>query len=87
MGKCWTIKETSDWKKGKLIDLDLQNTETGQVLAIVTEYDFNPMESVREKLQSIICLAAEGPEAESHAKLFEAIAKEALKTLDILEGK
>jgi 2-iminoacetate synthase ThiH len=55
--------------------------------AIRTEYPSNPLEGIKEKLESIICLAAEGPEVESHAKLFEAIIREASKALNILEGK
>ena len=52
-----------------------------------TEYPSNPLEKVKEKLESISCLAAEGPEVESHAKLFDAIVREALKALAVIEGK
>jgi 2-iminoacetate synthase ThiH len=50
----------------------------------LTVYGSDPLEGIKENLESITCLAAEGPEVTPHAKLFEAILREALKALNIL---
>jgi hypothetical protein len=73
MAKCWLFEETGEVRK----------PERGEWFW----YPRSRGEGIKEKLESIICLAVEGPECESHAKLFEAIIREASKALNILEAK
>ena len=88
MGKCWIIEETPDWKKGRLVDLDLQNTESGQVLAIVTEYPSNPLEELKEQIELLVCFIPEGWEMPLGWNQVVSQAKEAIqKAMTIVEGK
>ena len=95
MGKVWMFEETGEgriakeewiWLSGGPVKIRGRSPFEYPILKL-TEYPSNPITQVKEKLESITCLAAEGPEAESHAKLFDAIFKEALQAIEILEGK
>ena len=48
-------------------------------------------ESIRDELRNImegiVCLAAEGPEVESPLVLFQSIIKEASRGIDLIDGK
>jgi len=59
------------------------NGKTKEVLIIECEKVWE----IKSLFNSILCLAGEGPEVESHAKLFDAIVKESQKALTILEGE
>lgn len=88
MGRYWLFEETKiNNSNSKLVFHPEANRIPYDYWGTATEYPSNPLEGIKEKLESIICLAAEGPEVESHAKLFEAIIREASKALNILEGK
>ena len=102
MGKCWMFEETGEvrpprWGEWFVNPYAFSNSEPilckkeDEILSYrilsVTEYPSNPLLAIKEKLESITCLAAEGPEVENHAELFQAIAREALKAIEIMEGK
>lgn len=85
MGKCFMLQVTNEFD---LNDVTYEIESLPDIYRVnLTKYDSNPLEKVKEKLESITCLAAEGPEIENHAELFQAIAREALKAIEIMEGK
>ncbi len=83
MGKCWIIDDEQE----RIMPLTLLYLAKNFPGIKLTEYPSNPLAIAKEKLESIICLAAEGPDVESHANLFQAILKEALIALKAMEGK
>jgi hypothetical protein len=76
MGKCWLL-ESGEAK-------DFADLLSGRVTYRLTEFPSNPLEpimEIRKKLESITCLAAEGPEVTPHSQLFQLITKEALSAI------
>ena len=85
MGKCWMVELENDMDHD---ELDFEIDSLIDVYHVkINDYPSNPLLAVMAKLESIICLAAEGPEVDHPGKLFQAILQEALEAMKIVEGE
>ena len=67
--------------------VDSHNEIVTESAKILGEYDDNPFEPIREILESISCICAEGPEFNDKLTLCDAIQKEVQRGIKIMEGK
>ena len=103
MPKVWIFRETGEVrnpKEGEWFGMDYGAGEIGSIqkseisfemsclpILALESFDHDPLSVAREKLESITCLCAEGPEVTRRADLIQAILKEALTAIKSIEGR